>query len=220
MESRIRILALDDDSRFIENLVFALSGDFQFFPASHIAAAEEILRYEPIDVILLDFSLGRENGHAFIDLLRTLPVDPPIIVVSGVVTLEMSIGFLKRRVHGFLEKPVSLSQLKSALNDAARLGRSRTSMTPLGFDIDFATRRVFIDGNDTNVTPTEFSILVLFLERRGQTVTRKNLSEHLWGQNTVSRNTLDTHLLNLRKKVPPFAEKLISVYGTGYCYEE
>lgn len=42
---------------------------------------------------------------------------------------------------------------------------------------------------------------------------------HLWGTCAVTRHTLDTHLLNLRKKVPPFAEKLVSVYGTGYCYE-
>ncbi|HRO68122.1 MAG TPA: response regulator transcription factor [Pseudobdellovibrionaceae bacterium] len=220
MESLVRVLALDDDSRFIENLIFALGDGFRFFPANRIADAEAILRREPIDVILLDFNLGRENGHAFIDLLRTLPVDPPIIVVSGVITLEMTLGFLKRRVHGFLEKPVSLPQLKEALTGAARRGPVKTSATCSGFDVDFALRRVSVHGNDVNLTPTEFEILALFLERRGRTVTRKDLNERLWGNNTVSRHTLDTHLLNLRKKVPPFAEKLVSVYGTGYHYED
>lgn len=154
MNSPVRVLALDDDARFIENLIFALGDGFRFFPAGRIADAEAILRREPIDAILLDFDLGDENGHAFLDLLRTLRVDPPIIVVSGVITLEMAVGFLKRRVHGFLEKPVSLPQLKEALNDAVRATRAEAPATTFGFDVDFAVRRVSLQGRDVNLTPT------------------------------------------------------------------
>lgn len=214
-----RVLALDDDPRFIDNLIFALGNDFRFFPAGGIADAEAILRREPIDVILLDYDLGRENGHGFVDLLRTLPVDPPIIVVSGIITLEMAVGFLKRRVYGFLEKPVSLPALKEALAAAARLKPAPEPPAPSGFEVDFDIRRVSIRGREVNLTPMEFEILTVFLRRRGRTVTREDLCRHLWGENTVSRNALDTHLLNLRKKVPPFAEKLVCVHGTGYYYE-
>ena len=129
----------------------------------------------------------------------------------------MTIGFLKRRVFGFLEKPVSLKDLEDLLNEATTKSDQLTAADE--FELDLARRQALYGGSSISLTPTEFEIVSLFLKRKGEQISRDELNRHLWGESKVSRNALDTHLVNLKKKLPPFGRKLISVYGAGYCYD-
>lgn len=213
-----RVLALDDDAQFLENLGFALRENFEIISASTAGAAMERLLVDRIDAVILDYHLGLENGHAVLDQMRDAGYRQPVIVVSGVIDLSMTVGFLKRRVFGFLEKPVSLSELNSLLVEAvARTAHGETS--EMGFLVDVNTRQVRWKDTLISLTPTEYEILTFFLNHRKRQVLRDELTQHLWGETKVSKNAFDTHLLNLKKKLPPFADRLVSIYGVGYCYE-
>ena len=89
----------------------------------------------------------------------------------------------------------------------------------LGYRVDSQTRRVYIGADEIKLTRIEFEILSIFLENRRAHVTREQITSKLWPDTKVSRHTLDTHLINLKRKLPVFADKLVSVYGTGFCYE-
>ena len=65
----------------------------------------------------------------------------------------------------------------------------------------------------------EFALLKVFLKNQGQHLGREELIQSVWGSRQVSKNALDTHLVNLKRKLPVFANKLVLVYGSGYCYE-
>lgn len=213
-----RVLALDDDAKFLENLGFALRDSFELIPAHTVEVAMQKLAAYQVDAVILDYHLGLENGHSVLDQMRDFGHSQPVIVVSGVVNLGMTVGFLKRRVFGFLEKPVSLSELHSLLVEAISSTGS-IDHAELGYSVDANTRQVMVNGVAVNLTPTEYEILSYFLRHRKRQVLREDLSAHLWGENKVSKNAFDTHLLNLKKKLPPFADRLISIYGVGYCYE-
>lgn len=218
MGQQISVLALDDDQKFVMNLQHALKERFSIHAASNLEEATEILSSHAIDAIILDYSLDPHDGHAVMDTLRKNNHQQPVVVVSGVIHLEMTIGFLKRRVYGFLEKPVSLPELEALLVEAAQ--RPISKSTGSAFEIDAQKRTVSYEGQTVGLTPTEFEILMFFISRRAQQVLRSEITSHLWGNTKVTRHAFDTHLLNLKKKLPPFAQRLVSVYGTGYCYDE
>ncbi len=217
MPTRPSILALDDDKRFLSSLSFALEKKFNLCTATTVKEAFQVLEDKTIDAILLDYALGSDNGHSVLDSLRQKQLNQPVIVVSGAISLEMTVGFLKRRVFGFLEKPVSLPELEALLDEATR-GRKKLKHSNL--HIDSNTRKVVCGDEQVTLTPTEFEILMFFIKNKGRQVARNQITAHLWGETQVSRHTFDTHLLNLKKKLPAFADKLISVYGIGYCYED
>ncbi len=216
MTHKPSILCLDDDSQFQGTLQRTLNSRFVVHSATRVEEAESCLRESNIDAIILDYSLGARDGHAVLDDLRRQNWRQPVIVVSGVINLEMTLGFLKRRVFGFLEKPFALAELESLLLEA-----TGTSMpaTDEDFEIHAPTRKVTCQGQQVSLTPTEFEILDFFLKHQGEQISRDDIRRHLWGESNVSRHTFDTHLLNLKRKLPLFARRLVSVYGTGYFYD-
>lgn len=210
------LLLVDDDSKYLESLTRVLQPQYKVFCASSYLQADQILDTTQIHLVILDYNLGHETGHEFIDRMRSRNLDLPVVVISGCLTLEMSVGFLKRRVIDFLEKPVSLAELKSSIEKALSLDEKEAP----GLTIDYATRKVSFDGALVNLTPTEFALLKTFTKNQGQHLGREELVQSVWGSRQVSKNTLDTHLVNLKKKLPVFANKLVLVYGSGYCYEQ
>ncbi|MBC7372247.1 MAG: response regulator transcription factor [Bdellovibrionaceae bacterium] len=215
MDLKKRVLFLDDDEAFLENIKFAFAPLYRVSLAKSIAEAEQSLSTHPVDVIVLDCHLGSEDGHVFMDQLQNRGPRPPVIVVSGRLDVKMATGFLKRQIHDFFEKPIAISELQNSIDRISGTQGVRS----LGFEIDTTTRKVFVSGQHVLLTPTEFEILAYFLKHRRVQVARAAITAHLWGKKSVSRNAFDTHLLNLKKKLPPFAERLTSVYGAGYCYE-
>lgn len=209
------LLLVDDDSKFLETLSRVLATDYKVFCASSYHEADQILDTTQINLVILDYNLGSETGHDFIDRMRARNLDVPVIVISGCLSLEMSLGFLKRRVIDFLEKPVSLSDVKSAIIRALAIDEK----VEMGMAVDYATRKVSFDGEAVSLTPTEFALLKVFLKNQGQHLGREELIQSVWGSRQVSKNALDTHLVNLKRKLPVFANKLVLVYGSGYCYE-
>lgn len=216
MTHKPSILCLDDDPQFQGTLQRTLNGRFLVHSATHFQEAESCLRQSPVDVIVLDYSLGARDGHSVLDDLRRQNWTQPVIVISGVINLDMTVGFLKRRVFGFLEKPFALAELESLLWEATGM---KAQPPADDFEIHAPTRKVICQGQQVTLTPTEFEILEFFLKNEGKQISRDDLHEHLWGDSSVSRHTLDTHLLNLKRKLPLFARRLVSVYGTGYFYD-
>ena len=217
MSNRLRVLALDDDARFLENLQRALQSSHDVEIATEPDEALKLLAASPFHAMLIDYDLGSQNGHEFLDRAREQGSCPPAIVISGVVNLEMATGFLKRRTFGFLQKPISLPELERLLDEV----QEANDETSAGFFvIDREARRVTYEGKDIVLSPTEFEILIFFVDSPNKQISRMTLTAHLWGSRSSSRESLDTHLINLKKKLPAFARRLKSVYGAGFCYEE
>ncbi|MFV8256550.1 response regulator transcription factor [Bdellovibrio bacteriovorus] len=220
MNSPVPILAIDDDLSFLKSLSTALQARYRLHCAANLEQARQILKEQSIQAILLDFNLGNETGHEVLKALNTDPQRPPVIVVTGEVTVKMAIGFLNLQVFGFLEKPLSLSDLLRLLESAISTGTQSDIIKGRHFELDLKKRTVRYKDEDIVLTQTQSQIVSFFIRHRGTTVERERLIQHLWGESHVSRNALDTHLLNIKNKLPPFRTSLQVIHGRGYCYED
>ena len=214
------ILIIEDDLPLACKIQEYFKNKYHFSIANNPKDALCLLDKSNFDLVLLDFNFGseNENGHAFMDSLKNINFQKPIIVISGEINIQMSIGFLKRQIQDFLEKPFSLSELDCCIEK--HLNQNNSLIQQNGFYLNPELQCAFIEDRKISLTPTEFEILSFFIENKNKQIKRDSISNLIWPDTVVSKNTFDTHLLNLKKKIPPFAEKLETIYRVGYVYEQ
>ncbi|MBR5431444.1 MAG: response regulator transcription factor [Bacteroidales bacterium] len=90
-----------------------------------------------------------------------------------------------------------------------------------GLQLNQTSKTATIDGEPLNLTRTEFELLVIFLSHPNKVFSRQQLLRSAWPQDViVSERTVDVNLTRLRKKLGPYASRLISRQGYGYLFEE
>jgi DNA-binding response OmpR family regulator len=83
--------------------------------------------------------------------------------------------------------------------------------------VDPTAHTASLDDAELDLTPKEFELLQLFAEHPGRAFSREFLVERIWGYEYDGFDrAVDTHITRLRKKLGPFGEKLITVWGVGY----
>ena len=100
----------------------------------------------------------------------------------------------------------------------ARLGKRLLSYRGLQMNLDKKTAT--IDGQPISLTRTEFELLHLLLENRGEVLSRQQLMDRIWTGVIVTDRTVNVNIARLRKKLGPYAQCIVSRQGFGYVFEE
>ncbi len=133
-------------------------------------------------------------------------------------------GF-EKGADDYLVKPFSprelIARVKAILK---RTGRLKSEVIELpGYDITIkpAAGKVFLAGDDVDLTGTEFNIFYEFYKNRGQVLSREQLVNRALGLDYAGFDrTIDVHIKNIRKKLGLEKDQLIeTVYGMGYRFE-
>lgn len=211
----MRLAILDDDTRVLEALQAALSDSYEVFVCEKLIELRDCIKTKNPDVLICDYDLGHETLENF---LETKTNRAPVIIVTGKATKEVVIRLLNIGVSGLLEKPLSIADLKSCIQKVGVdiLPTSDNVVGRLGFHIESGSREIVVSGERHSLTPIEFRILDFFLKNPDKKIKREEIEQHIWGDLSISKNTLDTHVGNLKKKIPVLSEKLISIYGAGF----
>ena len=174
------------------------------------------------DALVLDLMLPDLPGLTVLDTLRREGVLTPTLVLTALGSVEERVRGLERGADDYLVKPFALAELLARLQALSRRAGERPAMTrsvgPL--ELDLSARRVTREGKEIELSPTEFTILEFLMRHHGNVVTRKMLSERVWGEDWDGMtNLIDVHINHLRRKVDRgFAEPLIqTVRGRGYA---
>ena len=209
------LILIDDDHRFLASLEMALQKDYQIHTCSNLPELRHKVQTIKANLLICDYDLGHESIEHY---LKEKPPELPILVITGKATRENIISLLNHGVAGFLEKPVELSELKKHIERITSLKVSPLAAAAkkikIGFDPHY--RKVEFEGGSQDLTPIEYKILTFFLSHFEKPVQKTDIQNYLWPNVTVAQNTLDTHLSNLRKKIPPLKEHLTSIYGGEY----
>src|SRR5881227_2912657 len=187
------------------------------------------LRYERPDVCVLDLMIPEVDGWSVIDTARREGIGTPIVVVSARGTEHDRVHALEIGADDYLVKPFSMNELVARVRAASRRA-SRRDDTPRGEPIEIEELRIdprevqaFVDGENAELTPTEFRLLYQLALDRGRVVTRDELLQKLWGRREAHRDrTVDVFVRRLREKVDRRAPRHTFVqtrYGVGYKLE-
>jgi DNA-binding response OmpR family regulator len=218
----MRILLVEDDLNILEALRIRLKSEgFNVDTETDGMKASYLARTNSYDVMVLDFILPRKSGQKICQEIRARGNTTPVIMMSVQTELPTKVELLNIGADDFLNKPFSfeelLARVRAVLRRPVEIKQEVLSVDNLLLD---STRcRVERGGKGIKLTKKEFSLLEYLLRHKGTVLSRGTLMEHVWDiHGDLFSNTIETHIMNLRKKIDqPGASKLIhTVSGRGY----
>jgi DNA-binding response OmpR family regulator len=174
----------------------------------------EILKHK-YDLIIADYYLKDKNCFQFLSEYRYHLGPVPVILISGRPCVEMLAQALEEKIYAFIPKPIDIIKLKNKIEAFYNLN---PDFELRGHKIVLFQDNWSVKVNDdlVDLTETEFKILRYCLEREKQVIDRQYLIHYLWGNSKSSRNKLDTHLTNLKSKIPFIKEHLLTIPRVGF----
>ncbi len=190
--------------------------------AEAIKAAEE----QAPDMIVLDLMLPQLSGYEVLEAIRRRPEtrDIGVLVLTARKEEPDRIKGLTLGADDYLVKPFAPQELVLRVGAVLRrlAGPSVASGNKIvagPLVIDRSAHRVAVDGDEIDLTATEYKLLVTLAERRGRVQTRAQLLETVWEANPeIQTRTVDMHVQRLRSKLGPAADLLETVRGFGYRF--
>jgi len=221
-----RILVVEDDEHLGHGIELHLQKEgFEVARARKGETAVAMAVRQPFDLITLDVMLPGMTGLDVCRELRRQGVDVPIVMLTArAEELDRILG-LEIGAHDYMTKPFSARELVARIRARLRResGRGGTSRCRFGtLEVDLARYTATLNDVPLDLTAREFEILRLLIRNRGEVVSRNRILDEIWpAEASLSPRTVDTHILNLRKKVEDDVAKpqyIQSVYGEGYRF--
>lgn len=218
----IRILVVEDDKLLLDTLKFDLESEgFEIIPISSYEDGMNSINNNFFDLAILDINLPDGDGFNICKEIKSISNIPVIFLTARDLEDDEIKGF-DLGADDYITKPFSLKLLKKRINAILkRVGlHSNQSNYDDGFlSVNFDTLKVSVLDKEHNLTPTEFNLLIFFIESKGVILTRDFLLERLWDQNLkfVNDHALSVQINRLRSKIEYEEHKYIkTIYGVGY----
>jgi len=225
-----KVLIIEDDEVIASSMAQHLSGaGFDPVTVGRGEVGLARLRYEAPDVLVLDLMLPGLDGWSLIESARAEGIGTPFIVVSARGTEHDRVHALQIGADDYLVKPFSMKELVARVQAAARRG-VRAQQEERGEAIEIEELRIdprevqaYVDGENAELTPTEFRLLYALALDRGRVTTRDELLQKIWGRRETHRDrTVDVFVRRLRDKIDRIAPRHTFIqtrYGVGYKLE-
>ncbi len=218
----MKILIIEDEKDIRDFL--KVSFDAEMFTVDVAEDGEkgfQLARTNSYDLVLMDNVLPKKSGTEICRELRENGKTMPIIMLSVQSEPLQKIDLLNMGADDYITKPFTFGELLARVRAVLRRPKQLEGEVLELHDltIDIAKHKVFRAGQEIYLTRKEFELLEYLMRNRGTVVSRGSIIEHIWDMHADPfSNTIETHILNLRKKIDhQSAQKLIqTVPGRGY----
>lgn len=228
MNNKYKILFIEDDkhiSRFVSALLEA--NEYKVLHESLGQNGLMVFKSHNPDLIILDLGLPDMDG---VDVLCEIRKESsvPVIVLSARMDEYDKVLALDYGANDYITKPFGSAEFMARVRSALRIARQRATQVLHsggkfnldGLEINYDSRRVFIDGEEIKLTQTEYNIIVLLAEHYGKVLTYTFIIKEIWGYNDIgSTKKLQVNMANIRKKFgakPGKKNYIINELGVGY----
>lgn len=226
----MRVLLIEDDSSTARSIELALAAEGIICDTAEVGSdGIEIGKIYDYDIILLDLMLPDIDGYEVLLRLRSAKVKTPILILSGLSSVDQKIKGLGFGADDYLTKPFNKGELVARIQAIVRRSKGH-SESVVRFDkvaINLDTRIVEVDGTQVHLTNKEYAILELLAMRKGTVLTKEMFLNHLYSSmDEPEIKIIDVFVCKLRKKLAKASggtNYIETVWGRGYMlkdYEE
>lgn len=217
-----RILVVDDERDIVNNLEILLKKEgFSVTAVYSRAEAVEITEQENFDLVLLDLNLPDGNGYSFCTKLKK-ETDIPVIMLTASGDESSIVAGFQLGADDYVVKPFKPLELISRMkNVLRRCGKAPSVIRIEDLTVDTLRAYVSRDGEEILLSALEYRLLLVFLNHRGEVLSRNRLLEEIWDAagDFVNDNTLTVYIKRLREKIeknPADPRVIKTVRGLGY----
>ena len=201
----MRILQVEDEPLAAKMLAKGLREQgYSVDTASNGEEADYKVAISDYDLIILDLVLPGVDGFRVCDGIRKSGFRGPILMLTGRDAVSDRVRGLDVGADDYLTKPFEYSELLARVRALLRRqSRPYVNMIDVGdLVIDLNARTATRSNRDLQLTSKEFSILAYLASRKGQFVSRADISEHVWDENyDAFSNIIEVYILRLRRKI-------------------
>lgn len=229
-----KILIVDDEKEIADLVQLYLANEnyevYKFYTATHALACIE---KTPLDLAIIDVMMPDIDGFALCRKIRDKYTYPVIMLTAKDAETDKITG-LTLGADDYITKPFRPLELVARVKAQLRRykkysGESAAKadvgvLTVNGLVVNINTHEVRLDEKPLQLTPTEFSILRILLQREGNVVNAEDLFSEIWKDEyyTKNNNTITVHIRHLREKLGDTMDKpkyIKTVWGVGYKIE-
>ncbi len=174
------------------------------------------------DLLILDIDMPGMTGFEVLHELKRRGFGFPVLMITGVNDLDSRVKGLDAGADGYVGKPCSAAELTARIRSLLRRFQEKAAVQELHLGdlrVDFRSVTADRGGVAVRLSPTDFRLLHLLGESRGQPISRDDIMDRIWGVVSGDSHVLDTHIWRLRSKLgdrEPGHPWIVSVPGKGY----
>ncbi len=224
-----RIVVIEDEEQVLEVVKAYLEKDgYDVYAATRGKDGLALFYKNNPHLIILDLMLPDISGEEICKQIRKQS-NIPILMLTAKSAVEERIAGLGLGADDYLVKPFSPKELLMRIRTVLR----RSMPTQLLADelsfyrddlrINSVEHKVYKKGQDANLTPAEYKLLMLFIRNPNQVFSRDHLIDKVFGMDFEgSDRTVDAHIKNIRRKIEDDSKNpkyIVTVFGIGYKFE-
>lgn len=187
--------------------------------------ADQVLRTEQFDIVILDLGLPKLSGLRLLENLRLRGSRTPVLILTAREAIEDRVKGLDMGADDYMTKPFDLHEISARLRALQRrsVDRAVPAITYIHHGneilIDTVAHEITFKGTQLGLPRREFSLLQKLLENKGKAMSRDQLTQSLYNwDEDVDSNALEVHIHNLRKKFGP--DLIRTIRGIGYMIDK
>lgn len=222
-----KILIVDDEEK-----IRAVIREYAQFNHYETAEAEDGMKavnmclVEDFDLIIMDIMMPKLDGYAAVKEIRREKDIPVIMLSARGEEYDKLFGF-ELGIDDYVVKPFSPKELMArvaavlARRNAAAEGKTPVVYKSDGLELNTESRTVTIDGERLSLTLKEYEILAYLMQNKNIALSRERMLQDIWGYDFFGDDrTIDTHIKNLRSSLGKYRDKILTVRGIGYKFED
>lgn len=226
-----RVLVVDDEKLIVKGIRFSLEQDGMEVDCAYDGEeALALAKSNAYDMILLDIMLPKMDGFEVCQAIREFSDMPVVMLTAKGDDMDKILG-LEYGADDYITKPFNILEVKARIKAIMRRtsapkekGGRLSVIEKQDLRLDCDSRRLFVRGQEVNLTTKEFDLLELLVRNENRVYSRENLLELVWGRDFPGDvRTVDVHVRRLREKIesnPSEPKYVHTKWGVGYYYNQ
>lgn len=220
-----KILIVDDEDAIRIGLrEYAEFVGYEVTEAKDGLEAVNLCKERDFDLIVMDVMMPKVDGFAACKEIKRDKDIPVLLLTARSEEYDKLFGF-ELGIDDYVTKPFSvkevIARIEAIISRSQGVSRENDVYRTDGLEVDFTARSVSVDGEKKELTPKEYDLLFYLVKNRKIALSREQLLTSVWGYDFYGDDrTVDTHIKTLRMQLGAYKDRIVTLRGVGYRFED